>query len=123
MFQVLWMNGYREYMVLMNLLSSHAHFSLGKYEDAVNAYEKGLELDPNNATLKSSVETARGKINNSSVERSASPPSSGFPGGAGGMPDLAGLLNNPAMMSMAQQMMQSGAFNDIMQNPEMLSNM
>jgi small glutamine-rich tetratricopeptide repeat-containing protein alpha len=39
------------------------------------------------------------------------------------MPDLAGLLNNPAMMSMAQQMMQSGAFNDIMQNPEMLSNM
>jgi len=101
----------------------HAYFSLGKYQDAINAYEKGLELDPNNATLKSSIDAARSKLSNSSVERSASPPSSGFPGGAGGMPDLSSLLNNPAMMNMAQQMMQSGAFNEMLQNPEMLSNM
>ncbi|CAO3691886.1 unnamed protein product [Umbelopsis ramanniana] len=102
----------------------HAHFSLGKYDDAITAYEKGLELDPSNATLKSSIDAARGKLNASSVERSASPPSGGAGGGfPGGMPDLAGLLNNPAMMNMAQQMMQSGAFNDLMQNPEMMSNM
>lgn len=104
--------------------SRHAHFSLGKYDDAITAYEKGLELDPSNATLKSSIDAARGKLNASSVERSASPPSGGAGGGfPGGMPDLAGLLNNPAMMNMAQQMMQSGAFNDLMQNPEMMSNM
>jgi len=101
----------------------HAHFSLGKYQDAINAYEKGLELDPSNATLSSSIDAARAKLNSASLERSSSPPSSGFPGGAGGMPDLGSLLNNPAMMSMAQQMMQSGAFNDLMQNPEMLSSM
>jgi hypothetical protein len=104
--------------------SRHAHFSLGKYQDAINAYEKGLELDPSNPTLKSSIEAARGKLNSTSVERSTSPPSGGAGGGfPGGMPDLAGLLNNPAMMNMAQQMMQSGAFNDLMQNPEMMSNM
>ncbi|KAG2180707.1 hypothetical protein INT44_003714 [Umbelopsis vinacea] len=101
----------------------HAHFSLGKYNEAITAYEKGLELDPSNATLKSSIEAARGKLNASSVERSASPPSSGGGGFPGGMPDLAGLLNNPAMMNMAQQMMQSGALNDLMQNPELMSNM
>jgi small glutamine-rich tetratricopeptide repeat-containing protein alpha len=107
----------------------HAYFSLTKYQDAIDAYEKGLELDPSNATLKSSIEAARNKINSSGLERSTSPPSGGrgggspFPGGVGGMPDLGSLLNNPAMMNMAQQMMQSGAFNDLMQNPEMMANM
>ncbi|KAG2171271.1 hypothetical protein INT43_002893 [Umbelopsis isabellina] len=105
----------------------HAYFSLAKYQEAIGAYEKGLELDPNNATLKSSIEAARNKINNSGLERSTSPPAGGrgggFPGGVGGMPDLGSLLNNPAMMNMAQQMMQSGAFNDLMQNPEMMANM
>jgi len=40
-------------------------------------------------------------------------------GGGGGTPDLAGLLNNPMLMNMAQQMASSGAFNDIMNNPRM----
>lgn len=38
-------------------------------------------------------------------------------GGAGGMPDLGALLNNPALMNMAQQMMQSGALDNLMNNP------
>lgn len=38
-------------------------------------------------------------------------------GGAGGMPDLAGLMNNPMMMQMAQQMMQNGGLERLMQNP------
>ncbi|KAG6866883.1 hypothetical protein C0991_008820 [Blastosporella zonata] len=37
--------------------------------------------------------------------------------GAGGMPDLASLMNNPQMMAMAQQMAQNGSLNSIMQNP------
>jgi hypothetical protein len=95
---------------------------LNKFEDAVEAYEKGLELDPNNATLKSSLATAKAKANSGSVERSAAPESSaagGLPnfGGAGGMPDLGSLLNNPALMNMAQQMMQSGALDNLMSNP------
>jgi small glutamine-rich tetratricopeptide repeat-containing protein alpha len=42
----------------------------------------------------------------------------GGSGGAGG-PDLSGLMNNPMLMNMAQQMASSGALNDIMNNPRM----
>ena len=37
--------------------------------------------------------------------------------GAGGMPDLAGMMNNPAMMQMAQQMMANGGLERLMSNP------
>lgn len=40
-------------------------------------------------------------------------------GAGGGGPDLASLLNNPALMNMAQQMASSGALNDMMNNPRM----
>ncbi|KAG0239725.1 hypothetical protein BGW41_007525 [Actinomortierella wolfii] len=107
----------------------HAYFSVGKYKEAVEAYEKGLELEPNNATMKSSLATARSKARDNDVApANRSSPSAGgaggFPdlaglGGAGGMPDLASLMNNPALMNMAQQMMQSGAFNQLLSNPAM----
>jgi small glutamine-rich tetratricopeptide repeat-containing protein alpha len=38
-------------------------------------------------------------------------------GGAGGMPDLASMMNNPAMMQMAQQMMANGGLERLMSNP------
>jgi hypothetical protein len=37
--------------------------------------------------------------------------------GGGGMPDLASLMNNPAMMQMAQQMMANGGMERLMSNP------
>ena len=43
-------------------------------------------------------------------------PAGGFPG-MPGMPDLAGLMNNPMMMQMAQQLMQNGGLDRLMQNP------
>ncbi|KAF9930037.1 hypothetical protein FBU30_000950 [Linnemannia zychae] len=110
----------------------HAYFSVGKYKEAVSAYEKGLALEPNNATMKSSLATARTKARDNEVTpapRSGGAGAGGLPagfpdlgalgGGAGGMPDLASLMNNPALMNMAQQMMQSGAFNQLMSNPAM----
>ncbi|KAF9389239.1 hypothetical protein BGX21_000153, partial [Mortierella sp. AD011] len=110
----------------------HAYFSVGKYKEAVSAYEKGLALEPNNATMKSSLATARTKARDNEVAPSArSAPGAGagglpagFPdlgalGGGGGMPDLASLMSNPALMNMAQQMMQSGALNSLMSNPAM----
>lgn len=77
-------------------------------------------MDPGNTTLKSSLATAKAKANAGSVERSAEPSTpTGLPnlGGAGGMPDLGALLNNPQLMNMAQQMMQSGALDNLMNNP------
>lgn len=37
--------------------------------------------------------------------------------GGGGMPDLASLMSNPALMSMAQQMMANGGLERLMSNP------
>ncbi|POY73325.1 hypothetical protein BMF94_3660 [Rhodotorula taiwanensis] len=118
----------------------HALFSVGQYGEAVEAYEKGLELDPTNATMKSSLATARSRApaatSSSSADAaegagSVSPRAAGgaganaggaggipgFPGMGGGMPDLAGMMNNPAIMNMAQQMMQNGGLERMMQNP------
>lgn len=38
-------------------------------------------------------------------------------GGGGGMPDLAGMMNNPMMMQMAQQLMANGGLERLMSNP------
>lgn len=46
----------------------------------------------------------------------------GGAGGGGGMPDIASMMSNPALMSMAQNMMQNGGLEQMMQNP-MLRNM
>lgn len=108
-------------------LSSHAYFSLGRYSEAAKAYEKAVELDPGNASLKSSLSTARSRASESEdgqtsrdVGASSPPPAGGAnpfaglaglaglgggAGGAGGMPDIASLLQNPQLMQMAQQMM------------------
>ena len=104
--------------------SSHAYFSLGRYSEAAKAYEKAVELDPGNASLKSSLSTARSRAsesedgqNSRDVGASSPPPAgganpfaglaglAGLGGGAGGMPDIASLMQNPQLMQMAQQMM------------------
>lgn len=101
---------------------SHAYFSLGRYEEAAKAYEKAVELDPSNASLKSSLSTARSRASESSdgsrdVGASSPPPAgganpfaglaglAGLGGAGGGMPDIASLMQNPQLMQMAQQMM------------------
>lgn len=46
----------------------------------------------------------------------------GAGGGGGGMPDLASMMQNPQIMAMANQFMQSGGMDRMMQNP-MFQNM
>lgn len=87
--------------------------------------------------MKSSLATARSRVPSSSAHdddddeadetsavgaaRGGLP--AGFPGmGAGGMPNLGGMdfasmMSNPAIMQMAQQMMQGGGLEQMMQNP------
>ncbi|KAJ2159780.1 Small glutamine-rich tetratricopeptide repeat-containing protein 2 [Coemansia sp. RSA 552] len=99
-----------------------AYFGLGKFAEAAEAYEKGLALDPNNKVMQASLESAKAKMA-ASTDRAASPPASGAQenagpggGGAGGL-DLGSLMNNPAMMSMAQNMMANGGLERLMSNP------
>lgn len=101
---------------------SHAQFCLGQYQEAVDAYEAGLKLDPNNANMSGSLATAKSRLaeqSASSSTRAAQPGvggtgpgagAGGMPdlsslaglmgGGSGGMPDLASLMQNPQMMAM-----------------------
>jgi small glutamine-rich tetratricopeptide repeat-containing protein alpha len=113
----------------------HALFSSGRYEEAVEAYEKGVEVDPSNALMKSGLETARQHAAKSSSSSSTPAPAAGtasrdvgeaaggaggFPGmggGAGGMPDLSAMMNNPMIAQMAQSMMANGGLEQMMNNP------
>lgn len=106
-----------------------AHLALGEPEEAVKAFERAVELEPKDANLKASLEAARraafgeGSEDYSALDSSSS--SAGKMPNLGGM-DFASMMNNPQFMSMAQQMMQSGALNDMLKDPktkEMMSNL
>jgi len=100
----------------------HAQYCLGKYSEAVKTYEKALEMEPNSVTIKQSLELAKSKLSSENT-RSGDAGSSSAGAGAGGMPnfgnlDFASLMNNPAIMNMAQEMMKNPeALNNLMSNP------
>ncbi|WFD36994.1 Small glutamine-rich tetratricopeptide repeat-containing protein 2 [Malassezia cuniculi] len=96
----------------------HALFASGRYSEAVEAYEQGLEVDPESKLMRAGLESSRAKANSASVARAepaagagagadaAADPFAalGGAGGAGGMPDLSTLMNNPMVSQMAQQL-------------------
>lgn len=99
-----------------------AHLALGEPEEAVVAFEKALELEPKDVNIKASLQAARRAVSGDSEEltdststSSSLPPPSANP--LGGM-DFSSFMNNPNIMSMAQQMMQSGALNDMLKDPK-----
>jgi small glutamine-rich tetratricopeptide repeat-containing protein alpha len=108
----------------------HARYCIGDYAAAADAYHRGLELEPNNASMQAGLRNS--EAHPADVVEDTAPPSAasaGGPGGladtlrnlggagAGGMPDIGGMMNNPAMMQMAQQMMASGGLERLMSNP------
>jgi len=124
----------------------YAHFSLGQYKEAQSAFQKGLQLDPSNVAMRTGLEnaTTHAAQDGPPISGSETPPSAtvgqeaGVPnfeemmrnmgggGAGGGMPDLAGLMNNPMMRQMAERMMGNGGLERMMQNPavaNMMNNM
>ncbi|KAJ1975368.1 Small glutamine-rich tetratricopeptide repeat-containing protein 2 [Dimargaris xerosporica] len=100
----------------------HGYFGLEQYDLAVKAYDKGLELDPNNLNMKSAREVAQQRLDESSNVASSAPSASpstrggDAPGGGMGGMDLNALLNNPGLMNMASQMMSNPAIRQMAQN-------
>lgn len=96
-----------------------AHLALGEPEEAVVAFERALELEPKDANVKASLEAARRAVAGESEEVVETPSSPSGSAGAGlaGL-DFSSIMNNPNFMSMAQQMMQSGALNDMLKDPK-----
>lgn len=120
-----------------------AHFALGNYHEAIEGYEKALQLDPTNQLVKDALVASRAKIagaSSSSNAAEAAPSDApgaaagsqdfsgmlqnlmgslggggGAAGGNGGAPDLGSILGNPQFMQMASQMAQSPGFQQMAQ--------
>eukprot|EP00002_Diphylleia_rotans_P026698 TRINITY_DN533_c0_g1_i2.p1 TRINITY_DN533_c0_g1~~TRINITY_DN533_c0_g1_i2.p1 ORF type:complete len:367 (+),score=99.26 TRINITY_DN533_c0_g1_i2:67-1167(+) len=76
-----------------------SYSQLGKYKEALSeGFEVAALLEPNNESYQAVVEEVKQKLK---PQRPAAP--------AGGMPDFASLLSNPAIMNMASQMMSNPA--------------
>lgn len=116
---------------------------MNDFKSAAEAFRRGLDLDPSNANLKNGLQSAEARIPQDDDELpplEADTPAAagagaglggmadmlrgmgmgggaGGAGGAGGMPDISSILSNPAMMQMAQQMMQNGGLERLMSNP------
>ncbi|KAF2272543.1 TPR-like protein [Westerdykella ornata] len=112
-----------------------AKFVLGDAKGAMEAYKSGMEAEGGGSeVMRKGYETAKRKYEEESGNAAASESpregaggAGGMPdlsslasmlgggaGGSGGMPDLAQMMNNPMMRQMAQ---------NLMQNPDMLSNL
>ncbi|KAJ2495172.1 Small glutamine-rich tetratricopeptide repeat-containing protein 2 [Coemansia sp. RSA 2052] len=94
-----------------------AYFGMGNYKDAIAAYEKGLEQDPANKVMRSALDTAQAKMASAGATARSAPAASAAPATGGGGFDLSSLMNNPALMSMAQGMMANGGIERLMSNP------
>ena len=97
-----------------------ANFFLENYEDAIAAYSKCIELEPENAATRESLRQAQAKLEEqrgqgapSSSSSQGAPDLSALMGGLGGMgglpPNLDALMQNPAIAQMAQEMMKNPA--------------
>jgi small glutamine-rich tetratricopeptide repeat-containing protein alpha len=134
----------KSFRMLSKTFFRHAHYSLGDFQSAANAFEDGLKLDKTNTSLRTGLQNAQARIvpdedsppyDNTSESRSAPAGPDlgagaglgsmadilsgmgGLGGGGGGMPDIANIMNNPQMMAMAQQMAANGGLSSLMQNP------
>jgi len=88
-----------------------AQISLNKFREARDSFAKALELEPMNEGYKTSLEQAEHKLSES--QRSGA-------GGGGGLNlgglDFSSMLNNPALMNMATNMMSNPQIQQMMAN-------
>jgi len=92
-----------------------------RYDAAIEAYKKAIELDPNNESYKSNLAIAEEKVREASQRFQNNPGANPFGAGlgglfGGGMPDVGNLLNNPQMMQAAMQMMNDPNMQNLMSN-------
>lgn len=104
----------------------HAYFGKGDLANAKSAYESGSKVDPTSEIMKRGLETSTKKLEEQGGAASRSPAAGGMPdlsalagmfgNGGGGMPDMSAITSNPAFMSMAQNLMSSGALDGSLTN-------
>ncbi|TPX57793.1 hypothetical protein PhCBS80983_g03579 [Powellomyces hirtus] len=92
-----------------------AYFCLSKYQEAIDACDEGLRLEPGNASLKQTKTAAEQKMEDNRAPSRDAPTAT--PRSGGGMPDFASMMSNPNFMQMASSMMSNPAISSMMQNP------
>ncbi|XP_068243176.1 small glutamine-rich tetratricopeptide repeat-containing protein alpha-like isoform X2 [Palaemon carinicauda] len=100
-----------------------AYSSLNNHLQAKTCYLKALELEPDNESYKGNLAIAEEKLQSEPSQPTVNPFAGigglgGLFGGATGPggPDLTGLLNNPALMNMATQLMSDPNMQSMMSN-------
>jgi small glutamine-rich tetratricopeptide repeat-containing protein alpha len=89
-----------------------------KYAEALKAFETGKDLDPTNTDYEARISEIKVKMQKKSPAAPSQPQMPfGFPNlGAGGMPNVMELMNNPDFMQMAQSIMQNPQFQSLASN-------
>ncbi|KAK5583984.1 hypothetical protein RB653_005590 [Dictyostelium firmibasis] len=95
-----------------------AYTSLGKFPEAMEAYNKALELEPNNETFKASLANAE-RLAAASKQPATMPNIPGMPD-LGGL-DFGSLLSNPAIRGLANNLMSDPKMKEMMDNGDMAS--
>lgn len=91
-----------------------AHFFMEQFEEAVEAYRRAVEIEPDNKASADSLRQAQNKL--AKVQRQQV--SSG--GAAAGMPDLSALVGNPMMKQAMDKMGGSAGIANLMKDPQMM---
>lgn len=97
-----------------------AYYHLEKYQEALEAYERAAELEPENSATKDSIRQVKNKLKKTAV---AKPAASGEPAGAlpGGGAGLSGLMNNPAMKKALDHVGGTSGLANLMKDPQMMA--
>jgi len=106
-----------------------AYSSLGQHNEALTAYKRALELDPENESYRTNLTICEGQVRGPQSDGQNHGPNlgTGGPLGAGMGPlgalgaalpgmDLGSVLNNPALLNMASQLMGNPQMQQMMSN-------
>lgn len=89
-----------------------AYSSLEQYKEAKESYQKALELEPDNKSIRNNLQIAEEKLAQQGVGNIE------LGNGGAGFPnmDLTSLLSNPALMNMARHMLSDPSMQNMMSN-------
>lgn len=100
-----------------------AYYHQEKFQEALDAYERAAELEPDNSATKDSIRQVKSKIKKASNKSAATTTGGaggldGLPGGAAG---LSGLMGNPAMKKALDQVGGTSGLANLMKDPQMMA--
>lgn len=87
-----------------------AYSSLERHKEAKESYQKALEMEPDNESHRNNLQLAEEKLARQCVCNM------GLGGTTGSLPDLSAMYNNPALISMVQQILSDPAMQNIISN-------